>query len=134
MKAYLFRLRDDGTETLGALVIYDGLEKVFECKTLELPWRGNETNISCIPRGTYHVSHRESPKYGNHLHIEDVKDRSLILVHVANFVRQLLGCVAVGKTYADIDKDGDLDVTSSRLTLQKLIDVVPLEGMALEII
>tara|TARA_R110002096_G_C14392442_1_gene706644 strand:+ start:308 stop:715 length:408 start_codon:yes stop_codon:yes gene_type:complete len=134
IKGYLFRLRDDGNETLGAMSLFDGLEKVFECKTDELPWKGNKQNISCIPRGIYHVSHRESAKYGNHLHVEDVKDRTWILIHVANFEEQLRGCIAVGKSYADIDKDGDLDITSSRSTLKKLIEVVPIEGMTLEII
>tara|TARA_R110002020_G_scaffold63770_8_gene169861 strand:- start:997 stop:1401 length:405 start_codon:yes stop_codon:yes gene_type:complete len=134
MKAYILRLRDDGTETLGALVIFDGLRKVFECKTCELPWKANLRNISCIPRGKYHVSHRESVKYGNHLHIEGVENRSFILIHVANFEEQLRGCVAVGKAYADIDGDGDLDITSSRVTLKKLLDIVPIEGIELEII
>ena len=134
MKGYILRLRDDGQETLGALVIFDGLKKIFECKTCELPWKANMRNISCVPRGVYHVSHRESSKYGNHLHIEDVKNRTFILIHVANFEEELRGCVAVGASYYDIDKDGDLDITSSRKTMKMLIDVVPMNGMTLEII
>ena len=134
IKGHILRLVDDGNETLGALLVYDGLEKVFECKTNELPWKGNKRNISCIPVGVYHVSHRESPKYGNHLYVEDVVDRTWILIHVANFEEQLRGCISVGKAYVDIDKDGDLDITSSRVTLKKLIDVIPLEGMTLEIV
>ena len=134
MKGYLFRLRDDGNETLGGLTVFDDLEKVFECKSNELPWKGNKRNVSCIPRGLYHVSHRESIKYGHHLHVEDVKDRTWILIHVANFEEQLRGCIAVGKDYYDIDRDGDLDITSSRATLEELIAVVPIEGMPLEII
>ena len=134
MKGTILRLRDDGTETLSALFVYDGLEKVFECVTLELPWKGNKTNISCIPRGIYHVSHRESEKYGSHLHVEDVKGRSYILIHVANYVSQLRGCIALGSSFADINRDGIIDVTSSRNTLKKLVDIVPIEGMSLEII
>ena len=134
MKATILRLRDDGTETLSAMFVYDDLDKIFECVTLELPWKGNKTNLSCIPRGVYHVSHRESEKYGNHLHIEDVKDRSYILIHVANYVSQLRGCIAVGSSFADINRDGILDVTSSRNTLNKLVDIVPIGGMTLEII
>ena len=134
MKATILRLRDDGTETLSAMFVYDDLDKIFECVTLELPWKGNKTNLSCIPRGVYHVSHRESEKYGNHLHIEDVKDRSYILIHVANYVSQLRGCIALGSSFADINRDGILDVTSSRNTLNKLVDIVPIGGMTLEII
>lgn len=133
IKSYLHRLQDDGVETLGSLIVYDGLEKVFECKTCELPWKNNKKNVSCIPKGTYKVSHRWSNKYKDHLLIEDVKGRTYILIHVANYEEQLLGCVAVGEKYIDIDGDGDLDITSSRKTLKKLIDVVPLEGMYLTI-
>ena len=134
MKATALRLRDDGVESLGALFVYDGLDKVFECKSLELPWRGNKRNVSCIPRGIYHVAHRNSKKYGDHLHIEDVPDRDFILIHAANYVKQLEGCMAVGATYADIDRDGVTDVTSSKNTLKKLVDIVPIDGMFLEII
>jgi len=134
MRSILPRLRDDGQETLGTLIVYDELDKVFECKTLELPWKNNETNVSCIPKGIYHVSHRESEKYGDHLIVEDVKGRTYILIHVANYVSQIEGCIGVGKKYADIDGDGLLDITSSRATLKKLISIVPIEGMSLEII
>jgi hypothetical protein len=134
MKAHLLRLRDDGVQTLGALVIYDGVDKVFECVTLELPWKGNKTNVSCIPKGVYNVVHRESTKYGDHLHIEDVNDRSYILIHVANYVSQLKGCIALGKRFADINGDDALDVVSSRNTLKKLVDIIPIEGITLEII
>ena len=32
MKAILTRLDDDGKQTLGHLMLFKGLEKVFECK------------------------------------------------------------------------------------------------------
>jgi len=134
MKSVLLRLRDDGQETLGALVVYDELEKVFECKSLELPWKGNKTDISCIPRGMYHVNHRSSPKYGDHLIIEDVVYRTHILIHVANYFSDIKGCVGVGKSYADINGDGVIDITSSRNTLKELVNIVPVAGMSLEII
>jgi len=134
MRAILPRLRHDKNETLGAFIVYDGLKQVFDCKTLELPWRGNQLSISCIPSRKYWVSHRWSKKHGNHLEIEDVEFRTLILIHVVNYVKDLRGCVGVGKTYADLDGDGILDITSSRDTLDKLIAIVPKKGMSLEII
>jgi hypothetical protein len=134
MRAVLLRLRDDGQETLGTLAVYDDIEKIFECKTLELPWNGNKTSISCIPRGMYHVSHRNSPKHKDHLLIEDVVYRSSILVHVVNYVTEIEGCVGVGKAYADINGDGVMDITSSRNTLKELVNIVPIAGMSLEII
>tara|TARA_R110000803_G_scaffold162511_1_gene226103 strand:- start:1478 stop:1882 length:405 start_codon:yes stop_codon:yes gene_type:complete len=134
MKATAIRLRDDGIESLGAFFVYDGLDKLFECKTCELPWKGNKKNVSCIPRGVYHVTHRNSEKHGDHLHIEDVPNRTWILIHVVNFEEDLEGCMGVGKDFVDLDRDGDLDITSSRATLDKLIDIIPIEGIPLEII
>ena len=134
MKAILPRLKDGDKETLGSLLVYNGLEKAFECKTLELPWKGNKLFVSCIPKGKYWVNHRYSPKHGDHLEIEDVVYRTCILIHVVNYVKDLEGCIGVGRTHTDIDGDGLLDITSSRNTLDALIAIVPKKGMSLEII
>ena len=134
MKAILPRLISDDKETLGALMVYDGLDKALDCKTIELPWEDNKKNVSCIPEGKYWINHRSSSKYGDHLIVENVPGRSCILIHVANYVSDIEGCIGVGKSYADINGDGLLDITSSRSTLKELISLVPKEGMSLEII
>jgi hypothetical protein len=68
------------TQTLGELVIGN-----FKCKTLELAWRDNANKISCIPEGVYQVVPRHSAKYGRHLHITNVPNRSLCLFHWGNY-------------------------------------------------
>jgi len=114
---------DKGPEqTLGKLFAIDkNLKVLFECETLELPWRHNRRNISCIPPGRYKARKRTSKKFGDHLHILDVRGRDFILIHEANFSRQLRGCIAVGRHRADIDSDGLLDVTSSQETKLELL-------------
>jgi len=134
IKAYLLRLDEGKKETLGNFFVYDEIRKVFECKTLELPWKQNAPFISSIHKGSYWISHRYSDKHKNHLEIENVHDRSCILIHVVNYVKDLEGCIGVGKTFADLDGDGLLDITSSRDTLNELIKVVPKEGIPLVII
>ena len=134
IKGYLIRIKEGERNTLGNLIVYDDLEKVFDCKSLELPWKENASNVSSIPKYTYWLSHRYSEKHKHHLLIENVQDRTCVLVHVVNFVKDLRGCVGVGKTFADLDKDGILDITSSRETLNELIKIVPEEGMPLIII
>lgn len=63
--------------------------------TIELPWAGNARQISCIPEGTYNVVKRTSAKYGRHLLVEKVPNRSLILFHPANNAKtELRGCIA----------------------------------------
>ncbi|WP_038268643.1 DUF5675 family protein [Zhouia amylolytica] len=64
------------------------------CKTLELPWKDNQRSVSCIPEGTYKVKSRYSTKFGEHLLVEGVPDRSYILFHPANDVKELEGCIA----------------------------------------
>ena len=65
------------------------------CKTIELPWKMNETKVSCIPEGKYFIRKRYSRKFQWHLEVIDVKDRSLILIHPANnALKELNGCIA----------------------------------------
>lgn len=125
MKVVLNRLLDTGKETLGKLVIYDELKECFTCKTLELSWKENKRNISCIPRGEYRAVIRFSEKHGEHFTIEDVEGREYVLIHAANYHYQLRGCISVGKTYVDINKDGELDVCSSRDTMDSLLEILP---------
>lgn len=125
MKVVLNRLIDTGKETLGLLTIHDELKEVYTCKTLELPWKENKRNVSCIPRGEYLITPRFSDKYGEHFLINDVEDRDYVLIHAANYYTQLRGCVAVGKRYSDINSDGELDVTNSRKTMQELLKILP---------
>lgn len=118
------RLSDDSNQTLGELKV---VGHPFNCKTLELPYRDNKRRVSCIPCGVYNVVKRVSKKYGNHFHILNVENRDYILIHAANFVRQLLGCVAVGDSFKDIDNNGLKDVTNSKATLKKLLSIMPNE-------
>jgi len=84
----------------------DGLRRGL-LNTLELPWKGNEPFESCIPSGTYtlnivpndHLRFRivgGTVCWGNvYLECTDIR-RYNCDVHVANFLRDILGCVALG--------------------------------------
>jgi len=125
MKVVLNRLLDTGKETLGEITIHDNLERVFSCKALELSWNENKRNISCIPMGIYRAVIRFSEKHGEHFILKDVEGREYVLIHAANYHYQLRGCISVGKSYVDINKDGELDVTSSRDTMDDLLEILP---------
>ena len=142
MRAILCRQYYD-KQTHGTLTVYDEDtgEEVFKCRTLELPYRDNQRNVSCIPEGFYDVVPRTSPKYSNHLHITNVEGRSLILIHWGNYAgsinpktghSDIRGCVLVGKEFVDLDGDGLADITSSKNTFKKLMSVAP-DGFVLEI-
>lgn len=119
--------QDDDVQTLGHLTVYDGLKKIFECSTLELPWKDNKTDISCIPDGSYWVDKYLSPTKGRGIvfQFSNVKGRSNVQIHVGNFNRDILGCVLVGQGFSDIDRDGYLDVYSSGRTMDKLLEIMP---------
>ena len=97
----------------------------FSCYTLELPWINNQQNISCIPAGTYECEKHVSPNFGDCISIKNVAVRSHILIHAGNFTEQTKGCILVGESIADIDRDGILDVAASKRTLKQLMLALP---------
>lgn len=101
--------------TLGWLEVYDGPIRVKRLACLELPWLMNAPRISCIPAGTYPLVLEMSARFKMPLwEIKDVPGRSECKVHAANFPGELNGCVAPGLIHADLDKDGKMDLASSR--------------------
>lgn len=65
------------------------------CHTIELPWKENEPQVSCIPEGRYELVKRYSPKFKWHIIVKDVPNRALILIHPANdALKELKGCIA----------------------------------------
>lgn len=126
------RTSDDGKVTLGdVMVTNDGKE--FECKSLELPWKQNMENISCIPPNIYRCKKIKSPSLGDCFEITGVPYRTYVRGHKANFTRQILGCVAFGMYHADIDGDGIMDIAKSGVTFDKLMAILP-NSFMLEIV
>jgi hypothetical protein len=64
--------------------------------SIERPWLDNAPNVSCIPTGEYEMGWRESPRFGETWHVKDVPDRTHILIHVANFSKDVQGCIGLG--------------------------------------
>lgn len=121
MKAYLIRIDKEDKQTLGVLQLFDGTIKVFECKTLELPWLNNAPYVSCIPTGEYEAEKHNSPMHGECFKIKDVANRTQILIHKGNYNRDTLGCILVGTGFSDINNDGIRDLYSSAQALQQLM-------------
>ena len=130
-------------QTHGTLTIFDEDtgEELFKCRTLELPDLNNQSQVSCIPEGHYDVVPRTSHKYSNHLHITEVPNRSLILIHWGNYAgsvnprtghSDIRGCVLVGEKFVDLDGDGLADITNSKNTFNKLMKIAP-DGFVLHV-
>lgn len=121
----IVRFPDQKQETTGIMIAYENDQPGLKLATVELPWKDNKNQISCIPVGTYDVKKFNSPKHGLCFLIQNVPGRSMCEIHSANFARELLGCIAPGLSHADIDKDGLPDVTSSKIAMGKLLDFMP---------
>ncbi len=127
----LLILRDTFTEksTIGKLF----LNGEWLCDTLELPYINNEKSISCIPAAEYKVRLRTAKESAtrNYLHllVEDVKDRSYVLVHIGNFPEDTRGCILVG---IGVEQDR---VNNSRIALELLLkEIVNLGGTNINLI
>jgi hypothetical protein len=125
-KVFINRLDYGPNSTLGHVLVYFGLTKVFECWSLELPWKDNQRKISCIPEGDYVCKHRGS--FGHfpydHYQVQDVPGRDGILIHRGNFTSDIEGCILVGTSFKDLNRDGKTDLENSKITLQRLYEII----------
>lgn len=110
----------DENQTLGKCTVYDESNKpLFSAMSLERGWRNNQSNVSCVPLGTYTVVLEWSPRFQQDLwELKNVPNRSECKFHSANYWYQLNGCIALGRALKDINKDGYQDVTSSKSTMK----------------
>ncbi len=90
------------------------------CWTIELPWKNNQHEISCIPEGRYELNRRYTQKFGHHLILLNVPDRSMICIHAANnALKEIKGCIC---TVSKITGEGTGDYARSALV--KVISLV----------
>ena len=100
-------------ETLGKFLVMDGINELFQCYCLELPWLNNEHNVSCIPEGNYDVIKYSYANHPNVFWVQDVPDRDGIMIHIGNFATgshiDTEGCLLPCMDFEDIDGNGTLD-------------------------
>lgn len=66
--------------------------------TIERPWLNNKPFKSCIPEGIYNCSSYTSERFPDVWEVLAVPNRTHILIHVGNYVTDVVGCIAVGTT------------------------------------
>lgn len=112
--------------------------------TIELPWRDNQRQISCILPGTYRCAIVNSPRFGRVYEVKDVPGRSYVLIHSANlagdpskgWTTQLQGCIAPGERRGTmINASGKMQkaVLVSRPALRRFMQWAGGEPFTLEI-
>lgn len=125
MRELKIKRKYNALSTNGTLDIIEAPIMMRRLFTVELPWKSNTRRESCIPGGVYQCEKHLSPSKGLCIAVLDVPNRSNILIHVGNYTRDLLGCIAPGLSQADIDGDGIMDVASSRAAMQILLSAMP---------
>ncbi len=100
MRLILTRL---GGTSRGTIGILEG--GGLELWTIEQPWRENRPFQSCIPIGEYTLAPYDSDKFPGcyavtggcvSLEPDHRKERNKILFHVANTMKDVVGCIGVG--------------------------------------
>lgn len=90
------------------------------CKSIELPWLANQNQKSCIPEGLYKLTPYVSKKFGQTYQVQNVKNRSGILIHPANDAKkELKGCIA---PVTSLNKD--LTGNESRKATEKIKNLI----------
>lgn len=124
MEAVLITTSSNSFQTQGKLVLIENGIEIFDCVTLEPPWKNNQVGISCLPAGKYRIAPRtsaESPtKKYPHFIIRGTGKRSYILIHRGAFRRDTRGCILVGRYFVDLDGDGQMDISNSKAVLELL--------------
>lgn len=84
----------------------------FSHHALELPWRNNQAEFSCVPPGTYLCKWLHSDHFNRDVyHVLGVPGREAIEIHPANFAGdrlkgfkcELRGCCAPGESFGTLD-------------------------------
>lgn len=106
MTAKIIRVEMGDSGAFGVLVLNGQAFGV----TLELPWRGNATGISCIPPGVYTCQRTASPlvehisggKWHETFEVTGVPGRSRILFHAGNTVSDSRGCIIIASSFGKL--------------------------------
>lgn len=101
--------------------------------TLELGWRLNAKDVSCIPEGIYPVVWEFSARFGRELfELKGVSGRSEIKIHPANLPSELNGCIALGRMKGQIN--GERGILQSRQAVTHFEQIMGTDPFEIEIV
>ena len=113
----------------------------FSCFSLELPWRDNQPNISCLPTGVYFVRWTYSNHFRRFMYAieEQIPNRGGFRIHSGNFAgdkakglrSDSLGCPLLGYQMGRLDKQRAVLV--SRPAVADFVTFMGMQPFTLEI-
>ncbi len=120
---YLNRFAQSDSGTFGVIT----LDNKPIAVTCEDPWKDNKTGESCIPEGTYKCVPHSGEKYKNVWRLENVPNRTAILIHNGNTIKDTQGCILVGEKLGYVV--GRPAILNSKRKLTELQATLPKEFM-----
>lgn len=96
-------------------------------KRYEMDIKGWQPNLVLVldPVGKRYFWQDSRQNFGWHFWVQNVPGRSGILIHQANYVRQLRGCIAPGMYHRHLDRDGIIDVAESVRAMNTMLAELP---------
>ncbi len=86
-------------QTIGEVIYGD-----FRCFSIENPWVNNAPYVSCIPEGLYLIKYGRYNRGGYDAYeLNNVRDRTLIKIHVANTSSDVFGCIGLGDSISRLN-------------------------------
>lgn len=119
MKSELLLKRVLNTDHATYGVIFHNLKPVLV--SLELPWKDNKQNVSCIPAGEYRCTKYNGTRFKDCFWVHDVPNRHAILVHVGNTPNDTQGCILAGQYF------GNGCIMNSKWAMDLLNRLLPFE-------
>lgn len=124
LKLTLIREKSEEYGTFGLIVMPSG-KSVY---TLELPWKDNKVRESCVPTNTYSCQIVRSPRFGRVYGVQNVPNRSAILIHAGNYggdigkgyKSDIQGCILLGESKGNLS--GQPAVLNSKSALRMFMD------------
>jgi hypothetical protein len=118
----------------------------FSCYTVEMPWKGNQRNKSCIPLGVYECVWRGLVGNAPAWRVLNVPGRTGVLIHIGNHAGDVdmgrmansEGCILPGSYIALVPNVSgnrlQFGVGSSRAALEKLYSLIGRSGFTLSVV
>ncbi len=106
---------------------HDGIvvdDKKLVCWTLELPYLDNKNNISCIPCNEYKIAPYTSEKYKDVYQVMNVPNRTSILIHTGNYLKDTQGCILIGSNVKGNRITKEIELLESKKAMEKLKTII----------
>lgn len=103
--------------------------------SIERPWANNESNVSCIPHGTYKVqkddtgkfryyklTHKRNEYTNEWIDLRKAIGRDAIEIHHGNYSHNFQGCIGLGEAIMNINNGSfqDWGISNTKNTINKL--------------